>query len=68
MNYNESPQAVFKVGREAFLSALDLVALALIPKLETHFNHLNAVVVVWKVVEEKKEGEHLFVYLPGFTL
>lgn len=57
------------MGRDTFLSALDLVALALIPKLAAHFNHLNAVLRFGKGWGKKKRetnpvGENLFVCLP----
>lgn len=55
------------MAKDTFLSALDLVALALIPKLAAHFNRFGK---GWR--KKKKEtnpvGENLFVCLPGLTL
>lgn len=50
----------YKVVREAFLSAWDLVALALISKLATHFNYSNT--LIWRGVEKAPVGELIFVY------
>lgn len=56
------------MGRDAFLSAMDLVALALIPKLATHCNHLNTL-LIWKGVKNKNAvGEFSLAYLLMLTL